>query len=402
MTRRLFEGLKVLDFTWAAAGPITTKHLADGGATVVKVESSTYPDSVRLGGPYKDNKPGINRSGFFADFNTSKQGIALDMKNAAAKEVILDLACWADVVADSFRPGVLGRSGLGYDVMRERNPGLITLSTSLYGSDGPYSNHPGFGAQGAALSGIHGQTGWPDRAPAAPKGAYTDSIAPRFALAALSAALIHRERTGVGQHIEISQIESGVQFLAPELLQYQLDGVAAQRHGNDAQMAVHGAFPTAGSDCWIAIDATSDQSWTSLQRFFADRGDPRLEDFDSEDRVLRMDAVHAIVGQLTAGFESAELARDLQKVGVATYPVNKGSDLMADPVLRDSEHFTNLDHPEMGRLDYNGPAYRFQHSTVELRSAAPCLGEHTHLVLGELLGYDEQQISALEAAGALR
>ena len=174
----IFAGLNVLDFTWAAAGPIITKQLSDNGATVVKIESGSHPDSVRLGGPFKDARPGINRSGFFADFNSSKRSTAVNMGSAGGRELVLRMAAWADVVAENFRPGVMDRWGLGYERMREINPGLIYLSSSLYGADGPWSALAGFGAQGAAAAGIHGLTGWPDRPPALPKGAYTDSTVP--------------------------------------------------------------------------------------------------------------------------------------------------------------------------------------------------------------------------------
>jgi benzylsuccinate CoA-transferase BbsF subunit len=176
---QIFKDLKVLDFTWAAAGPILTKQFSDNGATVVKIESRKHPDSVRLGGPFKDAKPGINRSGFYADFNSSKLSVSLDPSTEEGRELVLRLVRWADIVADNFRPGVLDRWGLGYPVLREVNPAIIAIHSSLYGASGPWAELAGFGAQGAAVAGIHGLTGWPDCPPAVPKGAYTDSVSPR-------------------------------------------------------------------------------------------------------------------------------------------------------------------------------------------------------------------------------
>ena len=230
-TGQIFEGINVLDFTWAAAGPIATKQFSDNGATVIKIESLGHPDSIRLGGPFKDGQYGINRSGFFADFNSSKLSVSVDINHPRAKEVVLPLVKWADIVADSFRPGVLEQRGFGYEKLRQINARVIMFSCSLYGANGPWSAHPGFGLQGQAVSGFHALTGWPDRAPAVPKGAYTDSVAPHFGVAALVAALIHRERTGEGQYIEMSQVDTGVMFLSPELIELQLTGVEVDEEG---------------------------------------------------------------------------------------------------------------------------------------------------------------------------
>ena len=172
-TGQIFEGVNVLDFTWAAAGPIATKQFSDNGATVIKIKSMGHPDSIKLGGPFKDGQYGINRSGFFADFNSSKLSVSVDINHPRAKEVVLPLVKWADIVADSFRPGVLEQRGFGYEKLRQINARVIVFSCSLYGANGPWSAHPGFGLQGQAVSGFHALTGWPDRAPAVPKGAYT-------------------------------------------------------------------------------------------------------------------------------------------------------------------------------------------------------------------------------------
>jgi benzylsuccinate CoA-transferase BbsF subunit len=403
MTDRIFSGLKVLDFTWAAAGPIATKQLADNGATVIKVESRRHPDSVRLGGPFKEDRPGINRSGFFADFNSSKLGIAVDAGHPAAMGVLRPLVEWADIVAESFRPRVMARWGLDYEHLRAMNPTLIMLSTSLYGADGPWSGHPGYGAQGAALVGLHGLTGWPDRPPAAPKGAYTDSVSPRFAVAALVAALIHREQTGEGQHIEISQIEATLTFLTPELLEYQATGRAAERAGNaDPRALLHGVFPCAGVDRWVAIEVWDDRAWRSLLQV--------LGQGSSQDSILNAPAisraaeparVEEAIGQLTRAWDAFELMRHLRSVGVAAGTVIKGSDLLAEETLAARGHFWKLDHAEMGRLAYNGPAYRFERTRSELTKAAPCLGEDTDYVLREILSMSPQQIAEYRRAGVL-
>jgi benzylsuccinate CoA-transferase BbsF subunit len=392
MTGQIFTGLKVADFTWAAAGPIMTKQLADNGATVVKIESRKHLDSMRQGGPYAGNTPGIDRSGFFADFNSSKLSMALDMTRPEARAVALRLARWADVVADSFRPGILDRWGIGYDTLRASNPGVIMISSSLYGSSGPWKDHPGYGAQGAALAGIHGLTGWPDRLPAAPKGAYTDSVTPRYGLAALMAALIHRERTGEGQRIELSQVEAGVEFLAPEIVRLQVSGQEVTRRGNSGESGlVHGVYPCAGEDRWIAIEARDGDEWSALVSVLGDLGDPR-----------EPDGLDERVAAATATRDGFELAAKLRAAGVPAGVVARGSDLFEDPILREREHFRPLPHPEMGTVGYNGPAYRFSATPTVLTRAAPCLGEDTDDVLRGVLGYTEAEISELRDSGILQ
>jgi benzylsuccinate CoA-transferase BbsF subunit len=400
----IFAGLRVLDFTWAAAGPIVTKQFSDNGAAVVKIESRTHPDSVRLGAPFKDARPGIDRSGFFADFNSSKKSVAIDMTTDGGRALVARLAGWADIVADNFRPGVLDRWGLGYDRLRAVNPRVIMLSSSLYGADGPWSRLAGFGAQGAAAAGIHGLTGWPDLPPAMPKGAYTDSVSPRYAMAAVTAALIHRDRTGRGQHIEMSQVEATAEILAAQLLEYQLTGEAPGRSGNHVPgRRLHAVLPCAGDDYWIALEVRTDAEWAALCGVLGELGDVTvLTKLAAVEAYGQGAEVERIVASLTATAEPFALMDRLQQAGIPAGVVLKGSDLLADPRLRARGHFWALPHAEMGTLDYNGPAYRFSRTPSRLTSAAPLLGEHTDEVMRDVLGLTEAEISKLRTDGVLQ
>ncbi|MAU44727.1 MAG: hypothetical protein CMP09_07870 [Yangia sp.] len=392
----IFAGLKVADFTWAAAGPIATKQLSDNGATVIKIESFKHPDSIRLGGPFIDDKPGINRSGFFADFHSSKLGIAVDMSNPEAIEIIRPLIEWADVVAESFRPGVMKKWGLDYESLKAINPSVVMLSSSLYGADGPWARHPGYGAQGQALAGVHGMTGWPDRAPAMPKGAYSDSVSPRYALSALVAALIHREKTGEGQHVELSQVEATTQLLAPELLIYQATGEEITRQGSrKAGSIVHGVFPCEGEERWIALEAVTEDQWSALSALL-DRADAL-----AAARAEGPDALEAAVAEATAPWDAFALMAACREAGVPAGVANKASDLLEDDVFAARDHFWPLHHEEMGTLKYNGPAYRFERTPSDLRFASPRLGEHTDQVMAGILGYDDARIAELRERGLL-
>ena len=260
-----FAGLKVADFSWIGVGPITAKYFADHGATVVRIETTNPVDRLRAAGPHKDGINGINRSQFFGAFNTSKKGIALNLKEPAGQAVARKLLEWCDVAFESFTPGTMRDLGLGYEVAKELNPDIVMVSTCLMGQTGPAAPLAGYGYHAAAISGFYEVTGWDDRPPGGPFNAYTDVIAPHFLAATVAAALDHRRRTGEGQYIEQSQMETALHFLAPEFLDFQVNGVVPRRCGNDSAFAApHNVYPTQGRDQWIAIAVESDEQWSAL------------------------------------------------------------------------------------------------------------------------------------------
>src|SRR5581483_7395488 len=202
-----FSGVRVVDFAWVGVGPIVSRHLADLGATVVRVESSTRPDTLRMAPPFRDGVPGIDRSAFGATFNTNKIGLALNLRLPQAQAIARRLVAWAEIVTESMTPGSMAALGLGYDDLRRIKPDIVMYSTCQQGQTGPYRAFGGYGQHGAATAGLHNLTGWPDRPPSGVFGAYTDFLAPWFLYTALVAALDHRDRTGEGQHLDQSQVE---------------------------------------------------------------------------------------------------------------------------------------------------------------------------------------------------
>ena len=260
------EGVKVADFSWIGVGPITAKALADHGATVVHVESDNPADRLRLVGPFKDGIPGINRCQFFNGFNTSKLSLQLNLKHPTGVDIATRLLAWCDIALDSFTAGTMNDLGIGYDVAREVNPGIIMATTCLLGQYGPAAKLAGYGYHAAAISGFYEITGWPDRPPAGPFNAYTDTVAPRFLTAVLLAALDHKRRTGEGQFIDQAQMESALHFISPELLDVQVSGTSARRNGNvDPDCVPHDAYPCAGDDEWCAIAVETDEQWRALR-----------------------------------------------------------------------------------------------------------------------------------------
>jgi benzylsuccinate CoA-transferase BbsF subunit len=390
----VFAGIKVADFTWAASGPIITKCLADHGATVVRLESTMHPDSIRMGGPFKDGIPGPNRSGFFADFNTSKKSIVVDLNTSEGRQIARRLVDWADVLTESYTPGVMAKFGLDYETLRKDRPDLVMFSTCIQGQTGRYARYAGYGGQGAALAGLHYVTGWPDLDPAGPKGAYTDSIAPRFGIAALVAALAYRDRTGRGQHIDLSQIEVALQFMAPELLDYQAHGEVAGPMGNrSVAHAPHGAYPCRGDDRWVAIGVKTHEQFLDLANVIDEPA--WLEDSSLrslERRRERQDELDHRIAAWTSRLEPGEAMHLLQRAGVPAGAVQRPSDLLVDPQLAHRGHFWSLDHPELGHCLYNGSSFQLSRTPAWPRSSAPLLGHHTREVLTDYLGYSDADV----------
>ena len=289
------------DFSWVGVGPISGKYLADHGADVIRIESSTRADNLRTAGPYKDNQPGWNRSQFYGEFNTSKRSLALDLKHPRAREVVDPLVRWADVILESFTPGAAARLGFGYEEAARANPSVILVSTCLMGQTGPLAKLAGYGYHAAAIAGFYDLTGWPDRAPVGPWNAYTDTIAPRFLTATLIAALDHRRRTGEGQHIDVGQLEAALHFLAPELIARQATGERFERRGNRAaDAAPQGVYPCAGEDEWCAIAVENDAQWRSLCRVLGDPDWARGSALDDvAGRLAHHDAIDARLAEWT-------------------------------------------------------------------------------------------------------
>ena len=265
-------GVKILDLSWIVAGPTVGRAMADYGATVIRVESPARVDTARVVGPFHGDEPGVENSGLYGNVNAGKWGLTLDLRVLEAQDIFRRLAVWADIVCESFTAGVLARWQLDYAHLRELNPDLIMLSSTLLGQNGPYNQVSGFGSQGAGMAGIQDLAGWPDRAPAGPFGPYTDYPAPRFALTALLAALDHRNRTGEGVYIDQAQAEGTLQLLAPALIDVKNGGPALQRRGNDdPQMCPHGVYPCRLPDhrteSWVAIAVATDDQWRNLAPF---------------------------------------------------------------------------------------------------------------------------------------
>ncbi|PKB83278.1 MAG: hypothetical protein BZY88_02175 [SAR202 cluster bacterium Io17-Chloro-G9] len=398
-----FNGLKVADFSWVGVGPITCKYLADHGATVVRVETEGRPGVLRNAPPFKDGVPGLNRSHFYGDFNSSKLGLSLDLKNPAATEIAHRLIAWCDVYMDSFTPGTMDRLGIGYQTACSLNPSIIMASTCLMGQTGPAAPFAGFGFHAGAIAGFYEITGWPDLPPDGPWTAYTDTVAPRILAAIIMAALDHRRRTGLGQFIDASQIEMSLHFLAPQIMDYDVAGNQPSRNGNQSDTAApHGAYPCAGDDQWCAIAVDSDEQWVALRQAVGDPEWGRDDRFaTTAGRLENQDEISGHLSQWTMGKSPQDVMQLLQAQGVPAGVVQRSSDLLKDPQLSHRRFYHYMDHPEMGNIPYTGHQFRISGYDGGPRSPAPLLGQHNEEILRGLLGMTDEEITEAVIAGAL-
>ncbi|HKV45721.1 MAG TPA: CoA transferase [bacterium] len=396
-------GVKVVEFAVFAAGPMIGKHMGEHGATVIRVESRSRPDGFRVHyPPYKDNIPGLNRTGSFALFNNNKLGITLNLKHPDGVALGRRLAAWADVLIDNFVPGVMERNGLGYAAVQEINPSIIYLSSCNMGQTGPKSSQRGFGSQLTSQSGFTYLTGEPHGEPMLLFGPYIDFVAVGFGLIAVMAALDDRRRTGSGQHIDLSQYETGLQFVAPALLEYEVAGRVQTRQGNRSPHAApHGAYPCRGEDRWCVIAVCAEEEWRALCRAAGHpewMDDPRFATLSA--RKAHEDDLDALIAGWTRQFGRHEVMERLQAVGVSAGVVSTVSDLFADPQLAHRRVWQELPHPELEKFHYEAPPFILSETPTELRRS-PLLGEHNDRVYGEILGLARAEIERLITAGVI-
>ncbi|MGH7785898.1 MAG: CaiB/BaiF CoA transferase family protein [Candidatus Binatia bacterium] len=397
----IFSGLKVAEFGAGAAAPLATRYFADQGATVIKVESRQRPDFLRT---LRDDGSGqLDNSLFFAVLNPNKLSAGLNMKAPGAVDVAKRLIGWADVVIENFAPGVMEKWGLGYAAIRQWHPGVIMISTCLWGQTGPERAYPGFGGQGSALAGFNYLTGWPDREPLGPFGTITDSISPRFAAVAVGAALLHRARTGAGAYIDVSQVETGVYGLSEWLLAYAASGVSRGRIGNRSLYAApHGVFPCAGEERWIAIAVHDDDDWQRLVRAMgAPAWATAAELATVAGRLRAVDALEQQLAVWTRPQDAGRLAAQLQAAGIDAALVADMQDLLKDPQLADRGHFTELEHPVVGRYVVEANGLRFSDSPMQFTRPAPLLAADSDEAYCTHVGLSREEFEALMAAGVL-
>jgi crotonobetainyl-CoA:carnitine CoA-transferase CaiB-like acyl-CoA transferase len=396
-TTRPLAGLKVLDFMWVFAGPHASRQLADFGAEVVRIESSTNLDALRTGGNFQDERTDPEWAMQFSNVNAGKLGVAMDLSHPEARGVVHDLVQWADIVLESFSPKAMANWGFDYESLREVRPDLLMASSCLMGQTGPHRQLAGFGTMAAAISGFFHITGWPDRRPCGPFLAYTDYVSPRFLLAAIMAALEHRRATGEGQYIDLSQAEATMQLLAPAILDYTVNGRVMERLGNaDPAHAPHGVYPAVGDDQWIAITVTADEQWVAL---CDELRRPELAGMTAVERLARQDELDAVLAAWTEHRKAGDMMARLQELGVPAHQVQNTVEAFEDPQLQHRAHFVQVPHDAMGTTWVEGSRLRLSRTPAVIDHGSPTIGQHTWQVFTEILGYEDDRVAELAAAG---
>ena len=322
--KRPFDGLKVLDFTWGGVGPFQANFLAYYGAMVVRIESFSRPDITRQGGDINPNLPKEckqDRKAFLECGPTfalthpvKKYGISLNLNNPEAVEIFRKLAAWADVFIESFTVGTLEKRGLGWEDLKKINPRLVMHRSNGYGHTGTMASQPGYGQTVTSLTGFYAITGWPDRLPVPISSFYTDHLSPLFGGLALIAAIDYQQRTGRGQCIDQSQIESGINYLAPLVLDYTANGREPALTGNRRPYAApHGAYRCQGDDRWVAIAVHTDGEWQAFCRVVGNPDWTKEERFGTmAGRVENSDALDEYVNEWTASHTAEQEAGLIQ------------------------------------------------------------------------------------------
>jgi benzylsuccinate CoA-transferase BbsF subunit len=393
------EGTRILDFTWAWAGPYGTLLLGFMGAEIIKVESVKRPDHSRMrsltGGP----TPGIDRSVIFNDLNLNKYSVRLDLSKPQAADIVKRLAAKCDVVTANYRPGVMDKLGIGYQALREANPEIIVLASSAQGSQGPAKRYVGYAPTFSALGGMAYITGYPEGPPCPMTGSIDLRSATTSCFAVL-AALYHKKKTGKGQFIDLSSTESIAVLMGEAFMDYQMNRRVQERNGNrDPQMAPHGVYRCKGDDSWVSIAVGNEEEWRG---FKSAMGGPEWAEADAfssmEARLRNQDELDRRVEAWTEKLTHYQVMETLQEKGVAAAPVFTSQELYLDPHTKERGVYQEVVHPAMGRLAVLSPPWKLSHTPATIRHASPLIGEHDNYVYGELLGMSPDEIKRLEKA----
>jgi crotonobetainyl-CoA:carnitine CoA-transferase CaiB-like acyl-CoA transferase len=391
------EGLRVLDLATFIAAPFCAGLLAEFGAEVIKVEQPDGGDSLRELGEKVNG-----RALFWALEGRGKRSVTCNLRVPRGQELALELIRRSDVVVENFRPGTLERWNLGYERMRDVNPGVILVRISAYGRTGPYASRPGFGRIAQAFGGLTYLAGFPDRPPVNPGTAtLADYAAGLFGAVAALAAKQYRDRTGRGQEIDISLFESIFRLIDIVPLAYDALGLVRERHGSQAHAAPHNHYPTADGK-WIAIACTNDRIFRRLAAAMGEAEWGTDPAFDTmEKRAERRAAVDERVTAWTERHRLAELCEILDRAEVPNGPINSIADIFEDPQFAARGNLLRVLDERAGELVLPAPVPRLTETPAALRHAGRAKGADTDAVLGEWLGMAAAEIQALRRSNAV-
>jgi len=390
------KGVRVLDMTWALAGPYCTMVLCDLGAEVIKVESPDGGDPSRKSLPFIE---GV--SSYFLSVNRGKKSVAVNLRHPQGKEIVLALANQSDVLVENFRPGVMDRLGLGYGALRETNPRIIYAACSGFGQKGPYAHRPAYDVVVQGMGGTLSITGEAGGPPVRVGFSIGDIGGGIFTALGVLAALHERESSGQGQMVDISMLDGQIALLENAFARFFATGEVPQRIGTRHPLRTpFQAFPT--QDGYIVLAASEERFWQRLCQVINRLDLPRDERFkDNPSRTRNHDQLEPILKEITQTKKTAEWVALMDKNDIPCGPVNSIDQVVDDPHTAAREMITEVEHSKAGRLKVVNSPLKLSRTPVKIERACPELGEHTEEVLQKLLGFSQEKITELRSLQAI-
>ena len=373
------SNIRILDLTRVWAGPLALRMLADFGAEVIKISDPRVP---------VDRESGTNNK-----LNRNKLGLALRLDEPEGRQLLLDLTNISDVVIENFRPRVMRNFDLTYEDLKTVKPDIIMCSMPGFGSEGEYAEYPAFGPSVETMTGISSLMGYPGGPPMVSGIAYPDPLAAMNGAGALMSALLHRQRTGQGQFIDLALSEGPVCQIGEHIVAFSRTGTQPLRIGNThPDHAPYGVYPCSDDDQWIAICVTSDNQWAILQKLMgnSDGDDSRFA--SSASRVSHRAELDELVGQWSVKHDSRELTVTLQSLNIAAGAAVNNWQMLEDPHMNQRGFMMDIDEPDLGVKRYPGQAIRLSSTPATKQNPSPQLGEHTRQLLHNLLSMSNAEI----------
>lgn len=397
MPKGALEGLTVLDLTRVLAGPFSTMMLADMGANVIKIEQAGKGDDTRQYGPFKNGE-----SCYYINLNRNKKGVTLDLKNPKAKEVFKEMVKKADIVMENYRPGTMEKLGLGYDVLKEINPRIIYGCVSGFGHYGRYKNRPGYDIISQAMSGLMSTTGWPGGQPTRTGTAMGDVLAGLSVTIGVLAAVQSRNKTGLGQKVDVALVDSAVASMEIINMHYLVDGRVPARIGNRYETTYpYDSFECSDGGC--VIGAANNKLWQKLAGLMGQSEIAELPEYlNVSDRVKNHAQLKEIVEKWTKINTVKYVVDTCLDAGVPAAPIYDIPQVVSDPhIAQDREMFVEQVHPLADKVVLTGSHIKLSGTPAGIRTPAPALGQDNEEILKGFLGLNEQQIAALKSEGAI-
>ena len=406
------SAFRICDFTGQLAGAGATKWLASFGAEVIRIEDPVRQgrwDILRGTPPYVDERRGVDMGGAFNNHNAGKFGITLNLRTEKAKQILTRLIEVSDVVSENFAKGVLERWGFGYERLKEIKPDIIYVSNCGFGHVGPYSDFKTWGPIVQAVSGLTFTSGLPGREPAGWGYSYMDHTGAYYMAMAIMLALIHRQRTGEGQWVDLACTESALSLHGPALLDWTVNGRPSRRDGQPDSnrsswppMAPHGIYPCRGDDDWVAIACRNEADWQVLKGVVDEDWCAAAEFVGIEARHAHQDELDRRLGAWTATRTKFAVERTLRAAGVPVAAVQKPRERIdLDPSTGEFGLWPTVRHAKMGEVRVDGQPVHMSKTDWCIPRAGPCLGEHSEEVLTRLLGYSAEQVADLREEGVI-